>query len=387
MAKFMGKDMPTITMQMKDIVYMPDYHKHACTGKGAYEFVDVAVPMGKQRKHWTLIRCKTCGKVFRTDNPLGNYTAIKPKAKQIESSKQTKKKVRVVKQIPKGERIYCCKPKRHVCSGIPDYRPIGVELFREEGLHNLIHCRTCDSLFYTGDKNDIVEFNSVKGWYYDLYDAKGRIEPPRNNEKPSGLGEKKELPEEVDCIVNPQDFLIVTSVRNCAGRNHALKEVNAKIRALKNNGSIVELITPAFYCESCRQYYMLEQDYERVMKYGAPLCKTITIESFIKMKEGMIQYNDESVLHSLGYNVNAQEDLSDRERHNILSVVIDEGVMSKAEVLSFLDYLIRRSQGSPRLDNARGKWSRDRQYVSQYRRKPARSVDVKSITVRSYRKK
>ena len=130
---------------------------------------------------------------------------------------------------------------------------------------------------------------------------------------------------------------------------------------------------------------MLDQDYERVLRHGTPICRTITIETFIQMKEGKIQYNDESLLHSLGYNVNAQEGLTDRERQRILSIVIDEGAMSTAEVLSFLDYLIRRSQGRPLLDNARGKWNRDRRFVSQYRRRPSPSVDVQSITIRKYK--
>ena len=105
------------------------------------------------------------------------------------------------------------------------------------------------------------------------------------------------------------------------------------------------------------------------------------------MKEGKLQYKDESLLHSLGYNVNAQEDLSDTERQRILSIVIDERVMEKGEVLSFLDYLIRRSLGNPRMDNARDKWTCDRQFVSHYKRQPSKRVDVESITIRRYRSK
>ena len=40
------------------------------------------------------------------------------------------------------------------------------------------------------------------------------------------------------------------------------------------------------------------------------------------------------------------------------------GILSKAEVCSHLDYLIKRSKNNPSLRNAVSKWQDDREYVN-----------------------
>ncbi len=40
------------------------------------------------------------------------------------------------------------------------------------------------------------------------------------------------------------------------------------------------------------------------------------------------------------------------------------GILSKAEVSSHLDYLIKRSKNNPSLRNAVSKWQDDREYVN-----------------------
>lgn len=376
MAQFMGREIPSITLQMKDIVYMSDYHKHECTGKDDYEFVDAVVPVGKLRKHYTLVRCKTCGKVFGSDNPLGKYTSINPNARY--TPKKKKPQVQVI--LEKGTVINCIKSKRHVCTGTPKVVPKTVSLFDGKESFNITYCLTCKQYFVWKDRLDLSHRNQLHGDYYKLitqYDYEKSIQPEIT---------EAEL-KEATVAIEPHNFLVITSTKRCVSKGHYLQDINARIRVMTRKGKIIEIITPAIYCSTCRRHFILEEDYEAVLRYGAPLCRTVTIDSYIKMNTGKLQYNDESLLHSLGYNVNAQEGLTDRDRQQILRVVIDEGVMGKTDVLSFLDYLIRRSKGSPRLDNAREKWTRDRQFVSQYKRNPVRNADVECITVRKYKTK
>ena len=389
MAKFMGKEIPRITMKLNDIVIIPDYHKHSCTGKGDYEFVSVTVVNGKSKWDRTLIRCKTCAKVFTPENILGRYVPIDNSKSPAKKQMEKVNKVLVNRiQLPRGSKIYCYRKNRHVCTGTPVYTQVDVALFKGKVLRKLFYCKTCKKYFYSGEMGKLLDYNSANGWFYDLYAQRGRIEPTEmTNNKENASSEfnpqMQKSPRNLRTI-HPQDFLVVTSVKNCAVKGHNLTDIDARIRVLTDKGKIIQLITPAVYCSSCKQYYMLEQDYDRVLKYGKPICRIVTIESFIKMKEGKLQYNDESLLHSLGYNVNAQESLSDVERQRILSIVIDEGAMHKSEVLSFLDYLIRRSRGNPRLDTARGKWTRDRQYVSDYNRRKSKEVEIESITLKKY---
>lgn len=51
------------------------------------------------------------------------------------------------------------------------------------------------------------------------------------------------------------------------------------------------------------------------------------------------------------------------ERHSILRAALDNGLLTKAEILSHLDYLIRRSRNQAALNTAVEKWKDDREYV------------------------
>ena len=398
MAKFMGRDIPSITVRVQDITYIPDYHKHSCTGKADYEFADVTILDGKRKNRKTLIMCKTCGKVFSADNPYSKQKYVKidttevyekerikeerKKERRLLAEKQAEearlrklaKQAKATMEVPqKGESIFFIDAGMHRCTGTPELVTGSVKLFKENKGFKLTYCKSCKKYFHTGERMLFSSYNKANGGYYDLHLS----EDSRNESQEMVTAE----------VIEPHNFLIITSTRRCASKGHDLQDINARIRILTKTGKIMEVITPAIYCSSCKRYFLLEQDYERVLKYGTPICRTITIESYIKIRDGKLQYNDESLLHSLGYNVNAQEGLTDRERQRILSIVIDEGAMHKSEVLSFLDYLIRRSTSNPRLENARGKWSRDRQFVSQYKRTPRQNVEVESITIRKYKHK
>ena len=89
--------------------------------------------------------------------------------------------------------------------------------------------------------------------------------------------------------------------------------------------------------------------------------------------------NEESLLHAMGYNVGAKDDIPQSQRQHLLKVIIKEGVLKKAEVLSHLDYLIRRSRNMDRLEEARGKWQADRDYVSKLTQKDLQEISVGSI--------
>ena len=95
--------------------------------------------------------------------------------------------------------------------------------------------------------------------------------------------------------------------------------------------------------------------------------------------------NQESVLHMLGYNVNAQENISQAQRWRILEIAVDENILTRVEICSHLDYLINRSKGRKNFENACSKWRADRNHIIKYNTGDIHMVEAKTVTIRNYR--
>ena len=115
---------------------------------------------------------------------------------------------------------------------------------------------------------------------------------------------------------------------------------------------------------------------------GRVCSRVITLIEYKKISEsGYHSWAKKSLLRSYGYTVNVQDNLSDDERHRILSFVIENDIMSVDEAVSFIEWLINRNSNKD-FYNARLKWMRDIQFLRNY--KPVKGIiRVKDI----YRKK
>ena len=85
-----------------------------------------------------------------------------------------------------------------------------------------------------------------------------------------------------------------------------------------------------------------------------------------------ISLAQESVLMQFGYTVSQTEDLPMIQRRAILAAIVDYHVLTKNEVISYLDSFIRfrrnqkNSDGSLRYEAAIEKWNEDREFISKY---------------------
>ena len=70
----------------------------------------------------------------------------------------------------------------------------------------------------------------------------------------------------------------------------------------------------------------------------------------------------ESILMQFGYTVSQEESLSASRRQKILAVMIDNKVLSKSEIISYLDFFINQSK----FELAVSKWEMDRDFVQEY---------------------
>ena len=131
----------------------------------------------------------------------------------------------------------------------------------------------------------------------------------------------------------------------CLNRKHHLQRIKARV-CIDTGKSIQEIEVEASYCEECNQYYISEVEYEKLCKKGRVCCRVITIEEYIKITEtGVHTWAEKSLLRSYGYTVNAHDNLSENERHRILSFVIDNKIMEEHKIINFLEWLIHRNTG------------------------------------------
>lgn len=177
------------------------------------------------------------------------------------------------------------------------------------------------------------------------------------------------------------DFLIRINSQYCINKEHHLHRIKALV-CVDTGIVIKEIAAEAMFCMECNQYFISEVEYEKICRQGRICSRVITLAEYKKITEsGYHSWAEKSLLRSYGYSVSTQEGLTDNDRRRILSFVIENGIMKPDEIVYFIEWLIGRNS-SKEFYNARQKWSRDIEYVRNY--KPiAGIVRVKDI----YRKR
>lgn len=160
-------------------------------------------------------------------------------------------------------------------------------------------------------------------------------------------------------------FLVRINTFKCT-KNHGVEDIIAVFTVLNKNGRISIVEAPAGYCPKCGIFYIHDYMYQRILTYGQPLCTVIsekqyTNGTYLKMNTGMAQ---QSLLKMCGYTVSATEGLSDDERRRILDSIISNGIMSKFDVIAYLNYFITiRKNDTKDMSEAIRKWESDIWYV------------------------
>ena len=115
-----------------------------------------------------------------------------------------------------------------------------------------------------------------------------------------------------------EDFVVRSNIFRC-NKNHELEFIQALISVLKYNGEVSNEIVSAGFCKHCNCYFILERDYLRLRNLGLPLCRQITEKAYRENGDELFNgegLNPQSVLNQIGYNVNANEDLSNTQRQD-----------------------------------------------------------------------
>lgn len=183
-------------------------------------------------------------------------------------------------------------------------------------------------------------------------------------------------------ILPKADFFVRSSISGCSKKNHKIIDFLAEVDVICSNGNVIKKSFPASYCEDCKLYFMYDDEYKRLRKSGVPLCSIYEYSKYIKtINTKKIELKPESLLHSFGYNVGASEGLTSKQRKKILSFVINNGVMSKHEIINLLSYFVDFRKNDVRQSIAIAKWKNDINYLRSTEIDTAKKVEINSIRV------
>ncbi len=191
--------------------------------------------------------------------------------------------------------------------------------------------------------------------------------------------------------IDAQDFIVrsFSSVFRCRNKGHAIKDIRATFKTITRKGTVNIIEIPAGYCPQCNIYFILESTYRRIKQSGVPICRMLDENKYF-MNGSYTSAKDtdlaqESVLMQFGYTVNQVDDLPVIQRRAILAAIVDYRVLTKNEVISYLDYFIRyrknqkNQDGSLKYGIAIDKWKDDREFISKYKIGAYTEVAMKRI--------
>lgn len=175
------------------------------------------------------------------------------------------------------------------------------------------------------------------------------------------------------------DIIVLSTINACSYRDHQLKDVIANIPIFIETGAIEYRSVNISYCDKCKKYIMLKNDFK--MFSGVIACRIIdeTISRSDNERDNIEITQHESILYQFGYNVKSKDNLSDKQRHLILASVIESNILTREQICSHLDTLIERGSKIKKWKLATQKWKQDRQYVKTYNTKLLPEVLVNNV--------
>ena len=94
--------------------------------------------------------------------------------------------------------------------------------------------------------------------------------------------------------------------------------------------------------------------------------------------------NEESELYCYGYNVNQTENLTTDQRRKILTLLIDNNLMSKNKIMNHLSYLINSRRNMNNFRYAISKWKEDNEFISKYNKQNLKNYKIATIKRKEY---
>ena len=219
----------------------------------------------------------------------------------------------------------------------------------------------------TNDLRKQVKCDNHRRWYRVTDNTSDTIRPSDLDRLPSRT-------------ISSEEFIVRVSAMHCIRENHALENIAAIIYYIDKNGRKQSAKISAYHCRTCDVNYMYEADYRLLLSLGAPCCMIYSESQYRQYLSG--KYNDlslQSKLAALGYTVNQSIGYSREQRHKLLKSIIERGAMTRLEIISHLDWLVRMNTGKDNMENALYCWKDDIRFLRGNDTYNDKTVFVKSI--------
>lgn len=178
-------------------------------------------------------------------------------------------------------------------------------------------------------------------------------------------------------ITEAEDVIVFTSKRPCPSHPSCVECVTAYAVGIEDAQKHPINI---FYCSQCKLYYINNSQYLGfAKKYGLPVLKMNFKNHETYGHMDFSEWNTQSTLNFLGYNVNAGDNLSDTERRRVLVDCIEAQIMSKAKVCSFLESMLSLHEYQDNYYEACEKWESDLKFIRNYKIDKQRIINARFV--------
>lgn len=157
-------------------------------------------------------------------------------------------------------------------------------------------------------------------------------------------------------ILTHKDLIIITNSYKCK-EQHTIDEFQVFIPYVALDGEIGKKSERVGYCKECNCYFLNKTQIHNLQMDFAILCQVIDEKDYLK---GTIDEID--VLAKCGYTVKKDRNINDTQRQVVLKSIIENGILSKEEVIARLDKQIAQKKTSKQFEDAVSKWELDKQF-------------------------
>lgn len=193
--------------------------------------------------------------------------------------------------------------------------------------------------------------------------------------------------------LNGIDFTVKNRIFRNKSDNMLPEQIQPKTLTIRRNGGYYseikdnrsEIVDLLLYSPKTERYEIIKATYSRsedycytdfnvlrhyVHKYGNPGVQ-YQIERSGGGRLDFSDLNAESILKEWGYNAAKKDELTKKQRQDILADIIDLGILEVHKIVRYLNFFIK-SHAAECYADARIKWEEDRKFVENYKVNPNR---------------
>ena len=165
-----------------------------------------------------------------------------------------------------------------------------------------------------------------------------------------------------------KSFVVYQNKFRCRHDFHVIEDIDASVRIITDKGDDMTVTVPAGYCKTCGTFFIMTDTYERLKKKGTIACRVSSGKAYMTGANvvGNMVLAQESVLKQFGYSVSQTDGLSALRRRKILALVTDNKILTRAEIIGYLDFFISHHKESKH-EVAVSKWEEDKKFMHGYK--------------------